>query len=1011
MGLTLIYGLPEKFPEATLLLPDDFSIRAEIRRETGADGVIIGSRTFSKHTLAKTIAEEFGLQNPIGEIERLLAVRESMSNVPEMAAGRDMIGYVSNIASLLTSLRSNGVFTSKDLHTVLGRDDGRTSGLANLLDSYDFLLRKRGQLDEPQRLIQIIELIDSGNSPKIFANMHDLGIAGFDELPRLTAEFYCSISKFTEVRFYSPLSGFDPFGEKRASAANAPAERLCSIAKDRRVDYRIEHFQRKPSPADDLIRALTGVSRDLEEIPMSNLTDWPILTSLAGKNPSEQAEIIASAVRFLICEQGVAPSEIAIFSEGIAEKDIRRALDEHDIKCFPRQDKPLAETAVADLLNRFFVLIRSGFGREEFRHLLSHRFIDHKSSIDFDNLARKCSIIGGFPVEDSWLEPLSACDSNYAKPLSDCISELNTILRGAKWGSEIPGEDFAKIIEDFFDYFSIGDAIAKYIKESDNDIIALKAESMAFEKTVELRGLFADLVIDKIKNYVDILFYVLKSDFISAHGGKGVKIYPKKGMSQVNARVKIFADFLQGEFPPHAPKNPIIDYFDAEKIGIVLPEFAYRKDFEFLSALESAELTLLVRPLAEGDSPKPPAPALVTLKKAMRDSFAVYETRMKGIAELLLARPYGDKRAQIHAGEWLHESISEENLPQTLIESDGTIRASKAILIEKNERPAMDNSFSGCLTKPFEKLLKSSFNALNVTQIDSYAKCPFAFFANNILEIKQPEEAEEDVSAKTGGTILHKVLEQFFRERMNIAYGEISDVHERIKHIRKEYNTIAQKVCVTAANLDTSQKRIVEILEKTVFELCESTPNSMARISLINKIKPNLLAYLEALSSCNDFVPIALEYSFSGNIGGCRIHGRADRIDCNRTGQLRIVDYKIGKSSTNSEITELYALQLPLYAILCDLPNIAEIAYVAEFKKELILKNVVSFAEDSPCKNVSKTQWEELLTSVRAEAEAIVARIHAGYFPPEPRGKCPDYCSYAGLCGRMDTILLPEDLK
>lgn len=1011
MGLRIIYGNPTTPPDGILFLPDDEAIRSAVLNEIGDGGAIIGARTFSPYSYVKDLAEYFDLPDTIGNPEKIMIVRNIMGNIPALAEGSGMISYTARLASLLTSLRSNRINTGQELLKLLGTENNRIAVLGNLLDAYSTELSKRGLIDEPERFVRITKSFEKDGIPQRAEGLSKISIMGFDEIDGVVAEFYCALAEFVQVDFYVPLPEENPYGKKRTEAANATATAIIKAAEERRREVLNETITRAKTTADEIIFAITGESKELQDIPLSPIANWPILTSLVGRNPSEQADIIASAVKYLILQHGLSYSDIAIYAKGVTENNIRRALDQHGLPTLGKQEKNLTETAFVEVLRRFFGLLRSGFGREELRRLLSNKLIDHEKTAVFDNIAISRSIIGGLPVEDSWLRLLESSDEEEAGELRELIITLADITGRRKWTDRLSGSEFFKIIKDFAEKFDLKDSIVSYVMETNTELAELEAEIAAFEKLIDLEELFKRTPVDTMKSHVDFLLFLF-NEAISCKGGAGIKIFPPDNISRACSRVVIIADVVQGEFPPPAPSYPFLSSREAEQLGLVLPEFAYRKDYEFLSVLEKAELTILTRPLAEEDSPKPPATVLIALENALGKNGEKYYRQMETITLELTSLPYSNKRSQIMAGEVMMSSFPGDDQPNPLLLVGAEIqRAARAIAIDKKLRSGIGREYTGTLPREFSIVFRNRFKAFSVSDIENYAVCPFMFFASKVLDIKPMEDVQEGIPADIAGKILHAVLEQFYRESIESVLDGSTEIKERIQILTANYDNLAPLLCVTPENIDESRKRIFEIARIKLKESASLCPSRLAFDSMEYILVRSLENYLEISSHDCDFSPIAVEIGFTGEIGGTKIYGKADRIDSDREGRLRIIDYKWGRCPGANQILKGEALQLPLYAILSGLPSVASIGYYNNFKKQIPQANsCVSRIEIPYGKSINVDEWDRLIDNVRRETEIIIERIHTGDFPPLPRGDdCPGYCPFGGICGYNRLVSIPGE--
>ena len=117
------------------------------------------------------------------------------------------------------------------------------------------------------------------------------------------------------------------------------------------------------------------------------------------------------------------------------------------------------------------------------------------------------------------------------------------------------------------------------------------------------------------------------------------------------------------------------------------------------------------------------------------------------------------------------------------------------------------------------------------------------------------------------------------------------------------------------------------------------------------------------------------------------LHGYVDRLDVAATGEVRIVDYKTGKSPKPGW-EEKALFQLRVYALLYwknngVIPRLLQLIYLGDSK---LLRSTPSEAE--------LIQTEKALLRV---AEAIQEAIEKNVFPPKPSRLC-DWCYFKAIC-------------
>ncbi|MCH7773070.1 MAG: exodeoxyribonuclease V subunit gamma [Bacteroidetes bacterium] len=244
--------------------------------------------------------------------------------------------------------------------------------------------------------------------------------------------------------------------------------------------------------------------------------------------------------------------------------------------------------------------------------------------------------------------------------------------------------------------------------------------------------------------------------------------------------------------------------------------------------------------------------------------------------------------------------------------------------IEINEirlnEPFTDSSYTGVLTNELtdelkNKLLELKDKQYSITQLESYAKCPFQYFADRVLHLNTLEEPTEELEAFELGSLLHVILFEFYTKlkRENIILQGADD-KKFIKAEKLLFNTARDKIDKLKLNSSLSFYEKEKILG-------------------IDDDKRNSILYkflLEERNSTDGFIPEFFELAFgkvdkltgdkslSGEefeIGDVKIRGKIDRVDINeKDGTIKIVDYKLsGNRPKQNDLQNGLSLQLPLY--------------------------------------------------------------------------------------------------
>jgi ATP-dependent helicase/nuclease subunit B len=234
--------------------------------------------------------------------------------------------------------------------------------------------------------------------------------------------------------------------------------------------------------------------------------------------------------------------------------------------------------------------------------------------------------------------------------------------------------------------------------------------------------------------------------------------------------------------------------------------------------------------------------------------------------------------------------------------------------------PFSENSYCGTIANDdsLDKFLSSyAEKQFSISQLETYAKCPFKYFSERILRIMAIDEPSEEIEPIELGTILHSILFEFYsmvvKEKIligkehtkkfesakeilfNIAGAKLSELKlssplaffekEKILGIDgNEENSILYKFLQNEADNETKRAFIPELLEQ--------------EFVIVKEVK----------NSCDEETFDAKKF---------RLRGKIDRVDMDRENKLfNVIDYKLrGRKPSLNDLKNGISLQLPVYMI------------------------------------------------------------------------------------------------
>lgn len=264
--------------------------------------------------------------------------------------------------------------------------------------------------------------------------------------------------------------------------------------------------------------------------------------------------------------------------------------------------------------------------------------------------------------------------------------------------------------------------------------------------------------------------------------------------------------------------------------------------------------------------------------------------------------------------------ISQDDYSTAAVEAGIDLRKTTFAIDIQNVRRDLNNAseYSGILNTDMsdsakEKLDEYRNKVYSISQLETYANCPFKYFAERILVIKSLEEPEEEIEPLEMGSLLHSILYEF-------------------------YETLKQKKII----LQNCDNKKFKIAEELIFSIAEQKMKSFSFNSPLafyekekilglngNRKKSILYKFLEYERTNEDsFIPKYFEFQFGKfdtsktgddlsklSVNEVNLRGKIDRIDIDNN-IFKVVDYKLsGKKPSRADLEQGLSLQLPVYML------------------------------------------------------------------------------------------------
>ncbi|MDP2796638.1 MAG: exodeoxyribonuclease V subunit gamma [Methanoregula sp.] len=463
---------------------------------------------------------------------------------------------------------------------------------------------------------------------------------------------------------------------------------------------------------------------------------------------------------------------------------------------------------------------------------------------------------------------------------------------------------------------------------------------------------------------------------------------------------------VEGTFPRLTTRLPFTNSLENARMGTrSLSEILREEQYYFIAALLSAQKTVyLSAPLADGE--KPLLTSAFFERVRIRTGVSLWPDA-GGIV------PASRRTAAVLTGAGIRndESCTVLGLiPGSLFINDLVERINMERYYRRGE---CDSPYDGILSdESIQAVLAEWYGPDHVyspTSLETYATCPFEYFLNRVINLKELLEVEPNLSAGDRGTAIHDVLSTFYRQwntsgRMKISSASLTDATDLILRIATEE---LDKYSFQSPLWDAT--RILMLGDRHTgpgyFErfLVHETEESDS------PLVPSMFEYSFGMGTTESddpaSSPLPVELASPDGERKMFIRGRIDRIDLTPDGFFLIYDYKSGSAHPKAkDIEKGTALQLPLYLLAFEkiTGNHGIGGGYYTIRREVDRSIVLA---DSAAKDLMisrprvSADFVGLIRNSQDCAFEYINGIRNGSFPLPREEKCPNtYCEFKRIC-------------
>ena len=262
-----------------------------------------------------------------------------------------------------------------------------------------------------------------------------------------------------------------------------------------------------------------------------------------------------------------------------------------------------------------------------------------------------------------------------------------------------------------------------------------------------------------------------------------------------------------------------------------------------------------------------------------------------------------------------HQHTGGQLLTSSRLNTDQILSRGARLISQRNLDTLTE--FDGRLTSKNLPTPADGSTIVSATRLQSWVKCPYAYFVEHILKVKAPLEPndEERINPLDRGTLAHHILERFIKDGLEAgdlpAHGEAwnQQHRQRLHALCQEEFTLLEDRGLAGQPLlwKMESQHLLRALEAFLID-----DNLFRKSTGATPLAAELGFGVKGLTPYVHTLPDGRQIRFRGMI---------DRVDQTQDGHLIISDYKTGQASyykkvtvQNPDVNGQY-LQLPLYGL------------------------------------------------------------------------------------------------
>ena len=674
-------------------------------------------------------------------------------------------------------------------------------------------------------------------------------------------------------------------------------------------------FKRFSSPE------LAALERELFS-PAPNIYEEECGSITLCKTPDiySECEYIACTAKKLIREKGYRCKDIAVIARdsSVYESPLRSALKKCGISVFEDSRQPVDVSPVITLLSSAVSIAASGFDTEILMRYLKTGLagVETDEISQAENYAYMWKIGSG-----GWLKEWTQNPRGFGEEMNDddrleldALNEIrkkiiNPLCTLRDRLRDTTGEEAAEAIYNFFEKINVTEnirALASSLAKQGETGLAIELERM-WDTVVDLLENLETLLRGRnvtARETADMLELMLGVQTVGSlpQGLDEITIGSADRIRTASPKIVFIAGANNGVFPAVPFSGSALTDKDRRRMsemGIELSDFGeYKLAEEKLIAYNAfccaSEMLFVCCPERNSKGePLSPSELYIKIKNLFPRCNEVNTSELDGLYYIEgKALAFEQLAANKSGGNALYSSLNE------YFKNDGEyIGRLKAL-----ERASGNRDFRIEDKSAAQKLFGKDMY-ISASRVESFYKCPFAYFCRYGIKAMPRKIAELDPMQR--GTVIHYALEKLLTE-----FGRDELLEMSRKEMFDFFDKLLGEYLMTKLDGENQSERFIYLFKKLISSVCDVAQR------LINELSQSKFTPVDFELGIGNGGEIPAYEVQSGN-GKVVVSGSIDRVDeavLNGKKYIRVVDYKSsGKDFALSDVVQGLNMQMFIY--------------------------------------------------------------------------------------------------